>query len=559
MTDYFDTNFYMYIHQGDGRVKPFVLTDASGKKPVDPNQKLRPSNAWMGKTFAFKNTMTGKETIVAADNEYGYAIRFIKKETAQAFSDKYKLGGIIQRKRFYYVLINKPMTEEVEVNEADLEHRLLTARAKIKTAYQMGSGAKSRVMSPHESPVGYYSLFCVYDSGEMELILSKSDTVIGMEHNRMRMSGAKKIARSGKLPKKFQGKPVTLDLLYKMLSAKVSDPSKIFGLQPKIMESVAAESVDFHEGREWNIKYGTSMKDVVGEMGRSGWKPVDKMPSGNFSGSISFKKGQSKAHLVVKGGNPEKWVYESVESTDPLEEAKVVGTHIKKVGNPTKIAGMVVQDYEYNGKKYMALHSFSGRETVIKMITPQGTVEVWRKSGNIQPDEAMRQYVTSSDFKEEVEGGDIEISEQFKAGDKVKVPHKGKMVSGKIVRFDDGGTSKAQQHGGGYVVDVGEPASILVPKQRVQKEETVTEYRSRWDHSRAFRRAYTRSSSYSGDPRWITAKYAGTDSHGKPFKKGERVLYYPNGKTFLTGAEAEKAWLEFLSAKGDEEGIPFAR
>jgi hypothetical protein len=66
---------------------------------------------------------------------------------------------------------------------------------------------------------------------------------------------------------------------------------------------------------------------------------------------------------------------------------------------------------------------------------------------------------------------EIEVSEQFKAGDKVKVPHKGKMVSGKIVRFDDGGTSKAQQHGGGYVVDVGEPASILVPKQKVQKEE----------------------------------------------------------------------------------------
>jgi hypothetical protein len=67
---------------------------------------------------------------------------------------------------------------------------------------------------------------------------------------------------------------------------------------------------------------------------------------------------------------------------------------------------------------------------------------------------------------------ETEIAEQFKAGDKVKVPHKGKMVSGKIVRFDSGGTSKAQQHGGGYVVDVGEPASILVPKQKVQKEET---------------------------------------------------------------------------------------
>lgn len=66
---------------------------------------------------------------------------------------------------------------------------------------------------------------------------------------------------------------------------------------------------------------------------------------------------------------------------------------------------------------------------------------------------------------------EVEVAEQFKAGDKVKVPHKGKMVRGRIVRFDNGGSGNARQHGGGYVVDVGEPASILVPKQKVQREE----------------------------------------------------------------------------------------
>ena len=49
------------------------------------------------------------------------------------------------------------------------------------------------------------------------------------------------------------------------------------------------------------------------------------------------------------------------------------------------------------------------------------------------------------------------------------------MVSGKIVRYDDGGTSKARQSGGGYVVDVGEPASIFVTKEKIQKEAIVTE------------------------------------------------------------------------------------
>jgi hypothetical protein len=62
------------------------------------------------------------------------------------------------------------------------------------------------------------------------------------------------------------------------------------------------------------------------------------------------------------------------------------------------------------------------------------------------------------------------IKEAYKAGDTVKVPHKGKMVKGKIVRYDDGGTDKARQSGVGYVVDVGEPASIFVPKHKVVKE-----------------------------------------------------------------------------------------
>lgn len=84
-------------------------------------------------------------------------------------------------------------------------------------------------------------------------------------------------------------------------------------------------------------------------------------------------------------------------------------------------------------------------------------------------------------FKDDPYREEVEVAEQFKAGDKVKVPHKGKMVSGKIVRYDDGGTDKARQHGGGYVVDVGEPASVLVPKQKVQKEEMTESSNLRTD------------------------------------------------------------------------------
>lgn len=58
--------------------------------------------------------------------------------------------------------------------------------------------------------------------------------------------------------------------------------------------------------------------------------------------------------------------------------------------------------------------------------------------------------------------------------------------------------------------------------------------------------------SYPRDPYWLTAKYPGKDAKGKPFKKGERVFYYPNTKTFLTGKDAEKASKEFEAAKADE-------
>jgi predicted RNA binding protein YcfA (HicA-like mRNA interferase family) len=66
--------------------------------------------------------------------------------------------------------------------------------------------------------------------------------------------------------------------------------------------------------------------------------------------------------------------------------------------------------------------------------------------------------------KEEVE----QIDEVHAPGTKVKVPHKGKMVSGKVVRHD-----KGDAHGTPfYVVDVGDYESKKVSAHNVQKEET---------------------------------------------------------------------------------------
>lgn len=62
----------------------------------------------------------------------------------------------------------------------------------------------------------------------------------------------------------------------------------------------------------------------------------------------------------------------------------------------------------------------------------------------------------------------------------------------------------------------------------------------------------------AGDPYWFTAKSPGTDSKGKPFKKGDRVFFYPRTKTTLTGPEAEKASREFDMARADEGGFGMA-
>jgi DNA-binding ferritin-like protein len=56
-----------------------------------------------------------------------------------------------------------------------------------------------------------------------------------------------------------------------------------------------------------------------------------------------------------------------------------------------------------------------------------------------------------------------------------------------------------------------------------------------------------------GDPYWMVAKYPGRDHKGNPFKKGERVFYYPKSKSILTGEDAEKASRDFDAAKFDED------
>ncbi|WP_019054170.1 MULTISPECIES: hypothetical protein [Sphingobium] len=54
--------------------------------------------------------------------------------------------------------------------------------------------------------------------------------------------------------------------------------------------------------------------------------------------------------------------------------------------------------------------------------------------------------------------------------------------------------------------------------------------------------AYTR---YKGDPYWTRAKTSGTSADGIPFKKGERVFFYPRSGTTYAGDGASRASAEF--------------
>jgi DNA-binding ferritin-like protein len=57
----------------------------------------------------------------------------------------------------------------------------------------------------------------------------------------------------------------------------------------------------------------------------------------------------------------------------------------------------------------------------------------------------------------------------------------------------------------------------------------------------------------SGDPYWMVARYPGRDQNGKPFKKGDKVFFYPRSRSFLTGEEAAQAYRDFQAAKADED------
>jgi predicted RNA binding protein YcfA (HicA-like mRNA interferase family) len=119
-------------------------------------------------------------------------------------------------------------------------------------------------------------------------------------------------------------------------------------------------------------------------------------------------------------------------------------------------------------KPYVAVHAKHGKHEThgsTSYEAAQNAAKHWKMKNTAGIDVYRADKTHSTQHVgEEVE----QIDEVHAPGTKVKVPHNGKMVSGKVVRHD-----KGQPHGSPfYVVDVGEYESKTVPAHKVQKEET---------------------------------------------------------------------------------------
>lgn len=217
---------------------------------------------------------------------------------------------------------------------------------------------------------------------------------------------------------------------------------------------------------------------------------VDALTGGiDFKGTANPTSGLQKFTLSVSVETAEDGLYRVIAKLQPREEA-VLPEGVEEDGDA------VTEDYQTDARAREISNKIEKHETKAQSgyaakMTQSGKAAARGRRQEAKHDAASRRLLkrdqkeqdsprtygrggklikrgSRREVQEEIEA----IEEMHKVGDTVKVPHKGKMVKGKIVRHDKGGSGKAAQHGGGYVVDVGEYSSITVPSHKVVKEET---------------------------------------------------------------------------------------
>lgn len=163
------------------------------------------------------------------------------------------------------------------------------------------------------------------------------------------------------------------------------------------------------------------------------------------NGRVSFKCELFSSNIITL----------PVEGTQEVHSADFGGDKRPIVRMDVEIDGVLLKGVMFNLNDRSEMDS--------KLLIGQDVL----KAGNFQVDVNKNQEAPASEALPET------LDEVYKPGTTVRVPHKGKMVSGKVVRYDKG------EAGGSpfYVVDVGEYESAKVPAHKMPSEE-ATDHRT---------------------------------------------------------------------------------
>ena len=153
---------------------------------------------------------------------------------------------------------------------------------------------------------------------------------------------------------------------------------------------------------------------------------------------------------------------------------------ISEAGSPAQQAAIAVA-MKKAGKKPKGVAEGSSNTDVKKQISK---FEELALAANRAGDDAKcKQYQQKIQaLKQKMSQGVAEgESTIFSPGTQVTVPHKGKMVSGKIVRYDSGKGIESPA----YIVDISEYESLIVPVSRVKQDMDEGENWSKHNNPRA--------------------------------------------------------------------------
>ena len=174
----------------------------------------------------------------------------------------------------------------------------------------------------------------------------------------------------------------------------------------------------------------------------------------NFPEWVSEKIGAVKSDMVsvmdyIISAKEMQGVTENNQRGDSLVTDALKIMRGAEVGDAVKALKTVLGDREYNSRR--GFYNFYIKQ-MIDAYGQQGMAEgEENKYGSQENWDSLRK--------------DIKSQYPYKKGTTVTVPHKGKLVNGKIVRYEAGGGGYSPA----YVVDIGEYESIMIEPNKVRR------------------------------------------------------------------------------------------